>query len=94
LSKNLFWWLSTLPFLVVNNSLADSVRNVAIISCVSGIYYWRAKTEEKHLMADSAYREYAAWMDRNALIPRFFGWAKGLAGGRLGDGSHQIQPAE
>jgi protein-S-isoprenylcysteine O-methyltransferase Ste14 len=94
LSKNLFWWLSTLPFLVVNNSLADSVRNVAIITCVSGIYYWRAKTEEKHLMADPAYREYAAWMDRNALIPRFFGWAKGLAGGRLGDGSHQIQPAE
>jgi protein-S-isoprenylcysteine O-methyltransferase Ste14 len=93
LSKNTFWWLSTLPFLVVNSSLIDSLRNVAIISCVSGIYFWRAKTEEKHLMADPAYREYAAWMDRNALIPRFFGWVKGLAGGRLGGGAVHIQPA-
>jgi protein-S-isoprenylcysteine O-methyltransferase Ste14 len=62
LSKNAFWWLSTLPFLVTTNSLTDAVRNTAILAMVSGVYWWRAKTEEKHLGNDQAYRDYAAWM--------------------------------
>ena len=62
LSKNAFWWLSTLPFLVTTNSLADAVRNTAILAAVSGVYWWRAKTEEKHLSEDPDYRAYAAWM--------------------------------
>ena len=62
LSKNAFWWLSTLPFLVTTSSLVDSVRNTAILGLVSGVYWWRAKTEEKHLGHDPAYRDYAAWM--------------------------------
>ena len=62
LSKNAFWWLSTLPFLVTTNSLTDAVRNTAILAMVSGVYWWRAKTEEKHLGNDAAYRAYAAWM--------------------------------
>jgi protein-S-isoprenylcysteine O-methyltransferase Ste14 len=94
LSKNLFWWLSTMPFLVVNNSLTDSLRNVAIIACVSGIYYWRAKTEEKHLMADPDYQAYSAWMDRNAPLIRFFLWAKGLAGNRIRPAALINEPAE
>ena len=93
-SKNLFWWLSTLPFLVTNGSAIDATRNTAIIACVSAIYYWRAKTEEKHLMADPAYQEYAAWMDRNAAIQRFFTWTKGLSGGRLDKPHSEIQSAE
>jgi protein-S-isoprenylcysteine O-methyltransferase Ste14 len=61
-SKNAFWWLSTLPFLVTTNSLTDAVRNTAILALVSCVYWWRAKTEEKHLSADPDYRAYAAWM--------------------------------
>jgi hypothetical protein len=38
------------------------VRNTAILCMVSGVYWWRAKTEEKHLGNDKAYRDYAAWM--------------------------------
>ncbi len=62
LSKNAFWWLSTLPFLVTTDSLSDAVRNTAILGLVSGVYWWRAKTEEKHLGNDATYRAYAAWM--------------------------------
>ncbi len=94
LSKNAYWWLSTLPFLVTNGSVTDAVRNTVIIACVSGIYYWRAKTEEKHLMSDPAYQDYAAWMDRNAPIPRFFAWVRGVTRGQLSACKADIQPAE
>jgi protein-S-isoprenylcysteine O-methyltransferase Ste14 len=71
LSKNLFWWTSTLPFLVTNGSWSDAVRNTVLLGVVSGIYYWRARTEEAHLLAEDAkYREYHAWMGENALITR------------------------
>ena len=31
-------------------------------------------------MADPAYADYAAWMERNALVPRFFDRLRGLPG--------------
>ncbi len=71
LSKNLFWWLSTMPFLVTSHSFVDMVRNTVILAIVSGIYYWRAKTEEQHLLVEDAkYRAYHAWMAENAPITR------------------------
>jgi Protein of unknown function (DUF1295) len=77
LSKNLFWWLSTLPFFVTSGSMVDAVRATAILALVSGVYYWRARTEERHLAADPAYRDYASWMARNGAVPRFFRWLVG-----------------
>jgi hypothetical protein len=59
LSKNLFWWLSTLPFLATTGWV-DGIRNGAVMACVSG--------------ADPAYREYSDWMERNGAVPRFFRW--------------------
>ncbi|VWX52774.1 isoprenylcysteine carboxylmethyltransferase family protein [Novosphingobium sp. 9U] len=71
LSKNLFWWCSTMPFLVTNGSLTDMVRNTVMLGVVSAIYYWRARTEEAHLLAEDAkYRAYHAWMADNAPITR------------------------
>lgn len=71
LSKNLFWWTSTLPFLVTSHALTDMVRNTVLLGVVSGIYYWRARTEEAHLLAEDAkYRAYHAWMAQNAPITR------------------------
>lgn len=71
LSKNLFWWLSTLPFLVTSHAMTDMVRNTVLLGLVSAIYYWRARTEEAHLLAEDAkYRAYHAWMEQNALITR------------------------
>jgi protein-S-isoprenylcysteine O-methyltransferase Ste14 len=80
-SKNLFWWFGVMPFLAVSGNPVDMIRNTAILALVSCVYFWRAKTEEKHLGADPAYRAYAEWMDRNAPIPRLInrlrpGWAR------------------
>jgi hypothetical protein len=69
-AKNLYWWCATLPFLAVSGNPVDMIRNTVLLGFVSGVYYWRARTEEKHLSADPAYVEYAAWMDRNGPIPR------------------------
>jgi protein-S-isoprenylcysteine O-methyltransferase Ste14 len=70
LAKNLFWWFETLPFLAVTGSPVDMIRNTIVLGLVSGVYYWRARTEERHLAEDPAYRDYAAWMERNGPIPR------------------------
>lgn len=69
-SKNLFWWLATLPFLATTGNPVDMIRNTVLLAIVTGVYYWRARTEERHLMADPDYREYAAWMERNGPIPK------------------------
>ncbi|MEP6785356.1 MAG: isoprenylcysteine carboxylmethyltransferase family protein [Sphingomonadales bacterium] len=69
-SKNLFWWLSTIPFLVNTNSVKDAIRNTVIMAAVSGVYYWRAMTEEQHLRSDEDYRAYAAWIDRNGWLAK------------------------
>ncbi len=71
LSKNLFWWISTVPVLSTG-SFVDAARATLLLGCVSGVYYWRAKTEERHLKLDPAYRDYFAWMDRNGPVPRLF----------------------
>jgi len=69
LAKNLFWWASVLPFLVTTGSVADAVRNSFFLLIVNAIYYWRARTEEAHLLAeDPKYVEYHAWMAQHGLI--------------------------
>jgi protein-S-isoprenylcysteine O-methyltransferase Ste14 len=69
-SKNLFWWLAALPMLTTSGDWKDAVRNCGLLAIVSGVYYWRARTEERHLSADPAYRAYADWMDRNAPLSK------------------------
>ena len=69
LSKNLFWWCTVMPFLVTSNSLVDAIRNTVFLGLVSAIYYWRARTEEAHLLAeDPKYREYYDWMQQHGTI--------------------------
>lgn len=90
-SKNAFWWLATLPFLVTNGSTVDAIRNTFFLGCVSAIYFWRAKTEEKHLLAeDPKYRAYHAWMAEHGLLTApLTRLARGFRERRL-----QLQPAE
>jgi protein-S-isoprenylcysteine O-methyltransferase Ste14 len=69
LSKNLFWWFSVMPFLVTSGSAVDAIRNTFFLAVVNAIYYWRARTEEAHLLAEDAkYRAYYDWMEENGLI--------------------------
>ncbi len=77
LAKNIYWWIATVPFLATTGNYTDMVRNTVILAMVSGVYYWRARTEERHLSADPAYRAYAAWMDRNAPLPKLIRLLKG-----------------
>ena len=68
-SKNLFWWFTALPFVVTNGSWTDALRNTVLLGVVSAIYYWRARTEEAHLLAeDPKYREYYDWMGKHGQI--------------------------
>ena len=91
LSKNLFWWCATMPFLATSGSLTDMVRNTALLGLVSAVYYWRAKTEERHLSEEDAkYRAYSAWMQDNALITRGFA----VLGRRLRPSGAVLQAAE
>lgn len=82
LSKNLFWWISTIPVLTTADDWTEAARNTAIMAAVSGVYYWRAKTEERHLGADPAYRAYSRWIARHGLVARLFNPPWTAKGGR------------
>ena len=97
LSKNLFWWCSVLPFLVTSGSAMDAVRNSAFLLVVNAIYYWRARTEEAHLLAeDPKYREYYDWMEENGLITAPLARLKRRLFGRSGGSAPmpEAHPAE
>ena len=89
-SKNAFWWLATLPFLTTG-STADAVRNTAVLGLVSAVYFWRAKTEERHLAAeDPKYFAYWEWMARNGPVTRMLDRLVRLPSRRAAE----VQPAE
>ena len=97
LSKNLFWWASVLPFLVNGGSLLEALRNCVFLLAVNAIYYWRARTEEAHLLAeDPKYREYHAWMERHGLITAPLARLKARLTGGAADraGEAEAFPAE
>ncbi len=69
LSKNLMWWLVHLPFLATG-SASDAVRSCLLLLVVNAIYLARAKTEERHLMADPRYQAYTDWIREHGLLAR------------------------
>ena len=72
LSKNLFWWLATMPWLTTTGRWSDAVRNVVILALINAVYFWRARTEERHLLReDPAYRAYADWMAEHGQITKW-----------------------
>ncbi|KTT94659.1 protein-S-isoprenylcysteine methyltransferase, partial [Sphingomonas yabuuchiae] len=76
LSKNIFWWIATIPILSTG-TWVDAARSCLLLGVVNGVYCWRARTEERHLSADPAYRDYYDWMERYGAVPRFFRWVFG-----------------
>jgi hypothetical protein len=81
-----------MPFMVTSGSWVDVIRNTAFLGCVSAIYYWRARTEEMHLLSEDAkYREYHAWMQDNGAITAPLARLLGRARPRR---LAEIQPAE
>lgn len=59
-----------MPFLNLNDPV-EGFRNCILLLAVNIIYYFRAKTEEKHLLAYPEYRAYSDWVDANGLFKAF-----------------------
>lgn len=67
ISKVLFWLFTTIPLFIVHFNaqgfhLKQYLSNLILMAvtfiCLSSIYYFRALTEERHLIKDPEYKEY------------------------------------
>jgi len=67
LSKNLAWWLSSVPF-VAQGGAGEALRRCLLLGMLNYIYYLRAKTEEAHLRQDPAYVDYEKWIEKKGLF--------------------------
>lgn len=72
ISKNLYWWLYTLPFMGVVALSPEWWKNILGLTFVSLIYYGRAKSEERHLMKFPEYRQYSEEINKRGI----FRWLK------------------
>lgn len=66
-SKNLSWWLISLPFLSTA-SWKDAVQHSIQLLCLNAIYLMRARTEERHLSRDPEYVAYATAMEKRSVL--------------------------
>ena len=69
ISKNISWWLISVPF------ISELGTQYAIVHCsallfVNGIYWTRAKTEERHLNSDPTYQAYSQWIAKHGIFAR------------------------
>jgi steroid 5-alpha reductase family enzyme len=67
-TKNISWWLTSLPFLVTDGNPWNSVKRCIMLGIINFIYFMRARTEERHLSRDPKYVEYALWMNEYGLL--------------------------
>jgi protein-S-isoprenylcysteine O-methyltransferase Ste14 len=67
LAKNLSWWLVSVPFVSEHGGLA-ALRDCCLLALLNGVYYLRARTEERHLSQDPAYVAYAEWINERGLL--------------------------
>ena len=63
-SKNLSWWLISIPFIVHENCF-QTIAHCLMLLMLNGIYYARAKTEERHLLNDPVYQQYCESLKRS-----------------------------
>ncbi|WP_345815851.1 isoprenylcysteine carboxylmethyltransferase family protein [Paraburkholderia sp. PREW-6R] len=69
IAKNLSYWMIAVPFIEPLGWRA-ALTHCASLVAVNLLYFLRAKTEERHLMRDPQYRDYAAWIARNGLFAK------------------------
>ena len=67
ITKVLFWFLTTVPLFIVHFSvewfswkqyLSNLILTTVAFFCLASIYYFRALTEERHLIKDPDYQDY------------------------------------
>lgn len=66
-SKNLFWWMTTVPF-ISTRGWTEGLRFSILLLGVNLVYYLRARTEERHLSRDPVYVAYALWMNEYGIF--------------------------
>ncbi len=79
LSKNITWWLISVPFAGEGETVFEGLRRCALLCGVNYIYYLRAVTEEQHLSADPVYVQYSRWIERHGLFARASACFKSVA---------------
>jgi len=67
-SKNLSWWLVSVPFLLTDGNPLSSLKRCIALGIINFMYFMRAKTEERHLSRDPIYVAYATWMNENGVL--------------------------
>ncbi len=77
-SKCVMFWLMFVPF-VYRGSAYEVVRDCTWLLALCGIYWLRARTEERHLSRDPAYVAYATWMNDRSLFAPLGRWFPFLA---------------
>lgn len=63
IAKNLSWWLISVPF-VAHGDFLTNLKACILLGLTNVIYCVRAKTEERHLSEDPAYRLYSEGIAR------------------------------
>ena len=77
LSKNLFWWISTVPFLTTG-SWVDAVRATALMGIGQRASITGAPRPRSGIWAPTRrIRNIASGWSATALVPRFFRWLRG-----------------
>ncbi|MEP6565536.1 MAG: isoprenylcysteine carboxylmethyltransferase family protein [Mesorhizobium sp.] len=69
LSKNLSWWLISVPF-IAGAGWTTALQSCLMLGAANLVYYLRAKTEERHLAADAVYRDYQTYIAEHGLLTR------------------------
>jgi protein-S-isoprenylcysteine O-methyltransferase Ste14 len=67
-SKNLSWWMVSVPFLMVDGNWVNSIKHCIALFVINFMYFMRAKTEERHLSRDPIYVAYATWMNDHGVL--------------------------
>jgi isoprenylcysteine carboxyl methyltransferase (ICMT) family protein YpbQ len=78
LSKNISWWLVSVPF-VASEGASVTLRHCFALLLLNGVYFLRARTEERHLSRDPTYVAYARWIDTHGMLSalgRIVPWLK------------------
>lgn len=73
LFKNIGWWMIGLPF-ISHMGLKTAIANCLLLGGVNIVYWWRARTEEKHLSRDPRYVAYALAMNERSLLAFLGRW--------------------
>jgi protein-S-isoprenylcysteine O-methyltransferase Ste14 len=66
-SKNLSWWLVSIPFISMDN-WQSTIKHSIALAIINFMYFMRAKTEEWNLSRDPTYVQYALWMNEHGAL--------------------------